>query len=63
MALTALIRGETAWFAWHRTAKAQPGREGQRLAKRSNGKAEFDWPCDGFAQRSSDLHCNGIAVI
>lgn len=28
-----------------------------------NGKTELDWPCDGFAQRNSDLHCNGIAVI
>nr|DAR23387.1 MAG TPA: hypothetical protein [Caudoviricetes sp.] len=32
MALMALIRGETAWFVWQRTAKAQPGHEGQRLA-------------------------------
>lgn len=32
-------------------------------ARLGNGKAELDWPCDGSAQRNSDLHCSGIAVI
>lgn len=50
MALTARIRGGVAT---RRFAKERLG----------NGRAEFDWPCDGSAQRNSDLHCNGIAVI
>jgi hypothetical protein len=35
MALMALIRGETAWFVWHRTAAAKLG-----IDMLSNGKAQ-----------------------
>ena len=43
MALTALIRGGDE--------RLGSGKAPLVADKPSNGKAEFDWPCDGFVKR------------
>nr|DAH23126.1 MAG TPA: hypothetical protein [Caudoviricetes sp.] len=42
------------------TARIRGGRARLGWAK---ARLRFDWLCDGSAQRNSDLHCKGIAVI
>lgn len=72
MALTALIRGETAWFAWHRTAKAQPGRELHRSATAKHSENSmgtfgavyskgYEVNCCAVALRSTDRQGKGEA--
>lgn len=55
MALTALIRGGGAQRCF---AKALLGK-----AWIGNGKVEFDWPCDGFANRCEAKEWQRKALI
>nr|DAO85412.1 MAG TPA: hypothetical protein [Caudoviricetes sp.] len=49
MALTALIRGETAWFVWNRTAAAWQSVEKLRIELQRQSKAK---KCPATAKHS-----------
>ena len=58
MALMALIRGETAWFVWNRTAAAWQSVEKHRIELQRQSKAK---KCPATEKRSIDMLSNGKA--
>ena len=54
----ALIRGETAWFVWHRTAAAWQSVEKHRIELQRQSKAK---KCHATAKLGIDMLSNGKA--